>query len=478
MKKPKDLQMKVRMMLPMTIQCKTCGNFIYKGTKFNSRKEDVVGEVYLGIQVFRFYFKCTRCAAELTIKTDPQNSDYAVEHGAKRTAEPWRDEEKQLAEEKAKRDKEEMGDAMRALENRTIDSRQEMDILAALDEMKSLKSRHFHVSTEDMLGVLQQRRQAETGVDLTEEDEAVVRSIFRKSDGFVRRLDDDEDEEGAEEHAGGAGPSSADARARGSGSGAEKREGKQVAVDGPAGGPKKAKRRPAAPLPVSAQAWDADDSDEDRDDGHADEGGEDGQDGGTKRAKLSAGDDRWQAGSSAPLEGERQDGVGLAARVSRPQGHVDYVNGDGGGSKGEPAEGGGGQHRMPEVAREEPSGGAGASHGGPPGPSQSATGFLETLAADAAGSKVGASGSDVSFAVKSRPVMFAVKQKPGQAQGSRQPAKQQVSMGGAVAMTAQPAAGTKSSGDKAAASALPKVQGLGGVLASYGSDEDSPASSS
>lgn len=41
--------------------------------------------------------------------------------------------------EKKKRDAEEMGDAMKSLENRTLDSKREMDILAALDEMKSMK---------------------------------------------------------------------------------------------------------------------------------------------------------------------------------------------------------------------------------------------------------------------------------------------------------------------------------------------------
>lgn len=42
-------------------------------------------------------------------------------------------------EEKKKRIAEEMGDAMKSLENRTLDSKREMDILATLDEMKSMK---------------------------------------------------------------------------------------------------------------------------------------------------------------------------------------------------------------------------------------------------------------------------------------------------------------------------------------------------
>lgn len=52
----------------MFCRCKTCGEYIYKGKKFNARKETVQNELYLGLPIFRFYIKCTRCLAEITFK--------------------------------------------------------------------------------------------------------------------------------------------------------------------------------------------------------------------------------------------------------------------------------------------------------------------------------------------------------------------------------------------------------------------------
>jgi DNA-directed RNA polymerase subunit RPC12/RpoP len=183
-------QIKVRMMLSMSIRCNTCGNYTYTGTKINCRKEDVIGETYLGIKIFRFYFKCSRCSAELIMKTNPQNSDYVIESGATRNFEPWRAEEEEIDEIRKKREAEEIGDAMKSLENRTLDSKREMNILAALDEMKSMKSRHATVSVDEMLAALQ--RTAADKEKRFEEDEALIKSIFsNNSEVSISRIPDE-----------------------------------------------------------------------------------------------------------------------------------------------------------------------------------------------------------------------------------------------------------------------------------------------
>ena len=67
-KKPAGDLVPVRMMLPFSIQCSTCSTFLYRGRKFNSKKEPVRGidGKYLGIQRFRFYIKCSDCSRPIT----------------------------------------------------------------------------------------------------------------------------------------------------------------------------------------------------------------------------------------------------------------------------------------------------------------------------------------------------------------------------------------------------------------------------
>ena len=128
------------MMLPFSVQCITCGNFMVRGTKFNSKKEDVAGETYLGMKIFRFIMKCSQCNALFGIKTDPQNADYAMEFGASRNFELWRDSRDALAAASEAKEAAEEMDPMRALERRTEESRRQIDNLEALEDLRDMRA--------------------------------------------------------------------------------------------------------------------------------------------------------------------------------------------------------------------------------------------------------------------------------------------------------------------------------------------------
>ncbi|KAI8618410.1 CWC16 protein [Chytriomyces sp. MP71] len=195
-----DAQHKVRLMAPFSMRCSTCGDYVYKGKKFNARKERVEGETYLGIMIFRFYIRCPRCSAEITFKTDPKNTDYVCEHGAQRNFEPWREETEVTEAQKKEKEAAEENNPMKALENRTIDSKREMDILDALDEIRTKNAGNERVDVDAVLSRLQDAERDKVRRILKQqedEDEAAARAVFHSaSDGlFVRRLLEDDDEE-------------------------------------------------------------------------------------------------------------------------------------------------------------------------------------------------------------------------------------------------------------------------------------------
>ena len=177
----------VRMMLPFSLRCNTCGEFLYAGKKFNSKKEYVQGEDYLGIKRWRFIIKCSVCAAEITFKTDPKNSDYECESGASRNFENWRERETALEGAKKEREDEDKQDAMKSLENRTLDSKLEMDVLDALDEIKAINQRHARIDTNAVIASLTggssqtAESSATEAIDQEKLDEELIKSVKFKN---------------------------------------------------------------------------------------------------------------------------------------------------------------------------------------------------------------------------------------------------------------------------------------------------------
>ena len=188
-------QQTVRLMTPYSMRCNTCGEYIYRGKKFNARKEDAQ-ENYLGIKIFRFYIRCTRCTAEITFKTDPKNMDYTAERGASRNFEPWREEKPEETEEERFARLEEEANPMKDLEIKQMDSKREMEVMDALDQVRASNARidkaQREMNPDTILKLV--RGDDEEGKEteeerLAREDAEIAKRAFEGADGeTVRRI--------------------------------------------------------------------------------------------------------------------------------------------------------------------------------------------------------------------------------------------------------------------------------------------------
>lgn len=191
----------VRLMAPFSMRCTYCGEYIYKGRKFNARKE-TTEEVYYQIKIFRFYIKCTRCSGEITFKTDPRNGDYTSEKGAKRNFEPWRDQSaiEETDEQRLDRlerdeaeDQEREGDAMDELEGKLNDQKTEMAIADALDEIRTRNARierGERDGKEETVDLQEAKDEAKARQE--REDEEAAKKAFMTAEGEkVRRVDEE-----------------------------------------------------------------------------------------------------------------------------------------------------------------------------------------------------------------------------------------------------------------------------------------------
>ena len=203
-KKQQQKMMEMRMMLPMSLCCNMCGNYHYVGTKFNSKKEILPqSEWYLGkIKIHRFYIKCVRCSSQMTFKTDPKNGDYEAENGCSRNFEVWRAQTEADNEAEEAREENVGADRMEELEQRTMDSKNEMELLDALDEMRAQNARHERIDTDSVINALHVKasgvvvRSAEQLAAY--DDEAAAAAFGRKR---ARAADASEDERSEDEEA-------------------------------------------------------------------------------------------------------------------------------------------------------------------------------------------------------------------------------------------------------------------------------------
>ena len=158
-------------------------------THGSSRKETPPDEKYLGIQIFRFYIRCTRCSAEIIFRTDPKIHDYTMVKGAVRNHEPWRNREAEdestderldrLAREEAEEAGEEEKNAMAELEAKNEDAKREMAAADALDEIRQRNAR-IHRSEKQGMDFADTivRAEDEERERLEAEDEAVAKAAF------------------------------------------------------------------------------------------------------------------------------------------------------------------------------------------------------------------------------------------------------------------------------------------------------------
>jgi len=221
-KMPKDRQYVVRLMAPFNMRCLTCGEYIYKGKKFNAKKETCLDEEYLGLQIYRFYIRCNQCASEIAFKTDPKNTDYICEVGASRNFENWREAPAEDEADIEARGETEEQNPMLALEKRTEESKQEMDIMDNLEEIKDLNARKMNVNIDELIAAKEEAKQqllaerrAKKAAQIQAEDDAAVTAAFGSGE-MVKRLDSSSDED-LDEGAGAAAGAAAAAAAAGAG---------------------------------------------------------------------------------------------------------------------------------------------------------------------------------------------------------------------------------------------------------------------
>ncbi|KAF5396039.1 Coiled-coil domain-containing protein 94 [Paragonimus heterotremus] len=190
-------QFNIRTMAPFNMRCLTCNGYIYKAKKFNSRMETAENVDYLGLRHYRFYIRCPSCCAEIIWRTDLENGDYVLEGGAKRNFEALKTAEELEAKRQAEEEEELANNPMKMLEKRTDQSKQEMEMVEVIEDLKQLNQRQAGMEADHLLlRKLWQEEEAQRKAE-EEADEQLIKELMASRDAVA---DLDEPEAGSAKH--------------------------------------------------------------------------------------------------------------------------------------------------------------------------------------------------------------------------------------------------------------------------------------
>ncbi|KAF2657416.1 DUF572-domain-containing protein [Lophiostoma macrostomum CBS 122681] len=183
----------VRLASPFSMRCDACGEYIYKGRRFNARKETTDKEYLKNLRIYRFHIRCPRCSSEIIFCTDPKHIDYELEHGAKRNFEPWR--ESKLARETEEEcldrtEREAERPSIQQLEAKALDEKTNMEIGDALDEICSRNAQLEHAGMENTPGSFHAARDSTVEKQRQKDDDEDAELARR---AFSRNMEDRKD---------------------------------------------------------------------------------------------------------------------------------------------------------------------------------------------------------------------------------------------------------------------------------------------
>ncbi|CAH8863531.1 unnamed protein product [Trichobilharzia szidati] len=181
-------QFNIRTMAPFNMRCNTCNGYIYKAKKFNSRMETAENVDYLGLRHYRFYIRCPLCCAEIIWRTDLESGDYVLESGAKRNFEALKTAEELEAKRQAEEEEELANNPMKLLEKRTDQSKQEMEMVEVIEDLKQLNQRQATMEADHVL--LRKMWQEEEALKEAENeaDEALIKELLASKAEQVHTL--------------------------------------------------------------------------------------------------------------------------------------------------------------------------------------------------------------------------------------------------------------------------------------------------